>query len=94
LGRLHEALALAHALSHPYSLACARCFAAFVSPLRRDVPAVYEHAEATVTLATEQGFSLWAAYGTSFRGWAQAMPGQTCDALIRYRLYDYGLRTS
>ena len=56
LARLHEALTLAHALSHPFSLACARCWAAFVSQFRRDVSAVHEHAEAAVALATEQGF--------------------------------------
>ena len=76
LARLHEALALAHALSHPYSLAWARCWAAIVSQFRRDVPAVHEHAEAAVALATEQGFPQWAARGTSLRGWALAMQGQ------------------
>ena len=38
LARLHDGLVLAHALSHPYSLAAARCWAAFVSQFRRDVP--------------------------------------------------------
>ena len=61
LARLHEALALAHELSHPYSLALARCWAACVSQFRRDVPAVHEQAEAAVTLSTEQGFPHWAA---------------------------------
>ena len=56
LARLHEALALADALSHPFSLAFARCWAAYVSQFRRDVPAVHEQAEAAVALATEQGF--------------------------------------
>jgi len=75
LVRLHDALALAHELSHPYSLAFARCFAAVVSQFLRDVPAVHDHAEAAVILSTEQGFPLWAAYGTSLRGWALAMQG-------------------
>jgi predicted ATPase len=76
LVRLHDALALAHELSHPYSLAFAWCWAAFVSQVRRDVPAVHEQAEAAITLATEQDFTLWAARGTIFRGWALAMQGQ------------------
>jgi predicted ATPase len=76
LARLHEALALAHALSHPVSLAYVRVFAAVVSQLCRDVPAVHEHAEAAVALATEQGFPSWAAWGTSLWGWATAMQGQ------------------
>jgi hypothetical protein len=64
LPRLHEALALAHALAHPYSLAFAQWWAAWVSQFRRDVPAVHEHAEAAVALSTEQGFPQWAAIGT------------------------------
>jgi predicted ATPase len=76
LVRLHEALALAHELSHPYSLAFAQFWAAWVCQVRRDVLAVHEHAEAAVALATEQGFPLWTATGTSLRGWALAMQGQ------------------
>jgi predicted ATPase len=76
LARLHEALMLAHALSHPFSLGWARCIAAFVSQFLRDVPTVHEQAEAAVALATEQGFPLWVAWGTSLRGWARAMQDQ------------------
>ncbi len=76
LARLHAALALAHELSHPYSLAFARSMAAFVSQWRRDVSAVHEQAEAAVALSTEQGFTQWVALGTSLRGWALAMQGQ------------------
>jgi DNA-binding winged helix-turn-helix (wHTH) protein/predicted ATPase len=76
LVHLHEALALAHELSHPYSLAFVRCQAARFYQGLRDVPAVYEHAEAAVALSTEQGFSFWAAWGTILRGWALAMQGQ------------------
>jgi hypothetical protein len=75
LARVHEALALAHELSHSFSLAWAQCWAAMVSQLRRDVPAAHEHAEAAVALATAQGFPQWAAMGTSMRGWALAMQG-------------------
>jgi predicted ATPase len=85
LARLHEALALAHELSHPYSLAWALCWAAIVSQLRRDVPAVHEHAEATVALSTEQGFPLWAASGTSLRGWALALQGQGAEGIAQVR---------
>jgi predicted ATPase len=76
LARLHDALTLAHELAHPYSLAFAWCWAVIVSQFRRDVSAVHEQAEAAVALATEQGFALWAAMGTSVRGWALAMQGQ------------------
>jgi predicted ATPase len=59
-------------LEGPY----ARFWAAHVYQLHRDVPAVYEHAEAAVALSTEQGFPLWAAAGTSMRGWALALQDQ------------------
>jgi hypothetical protein len=59
LARLHDALALAHELSHPFSLAYARCGAALGYQVRRDGPAVHEQAEAAVVLATEQGFPFW-----------------------------------
>ena len=68
LARVHDALALAHELSHLFSLASARWWAALVYQLHRDVPAVHEHAEAAVALSNEQGFPLWAAIGTSFVG--------------------------
>jgi predicted ATPase len=83
--RLHEALALAHELSHPYSVASAQQGAALISQLRRDVPTVHEHAEAAVALATEQGFPLWTATGTSLRGWALAMQGQGEEGLTQIR---------
>jgi class 3 adenylate cyclase/predicted ATPase len=85
LAHTHEALALAHALAHPYSLASTRCWVAIVSQYRRDVPAVHEHAEATVALSTEQGFPFWAAYGRSLRGWALAMQGQGEAGLAQLR---------
>ena len=76
LARLRETLALAHELSHPFSLAFAWCRAAFVLQFCRDVPAVHEQAKAAVALSTEQGFPQWVALGTSLRGWALAMQGQ------------------
>jgi predicted ATPase/class 3 adenylate cyclase len=85
LGHIHEALALAHAQAHPYGLASARAYAAMVSQVRRDVPAVHEHAEAAVTLATEQGFTQRAAAGTSLRGWALALQGRGAEGLTQVR---------
>jgi predicted ATPase len=76
LARLHEALTLAHALGHPFSLAYARCWATSVYQWCRDVPAVQEQAEAAVALATAQSFPQWTAHGTILRGWALALQGQ------------------
>jgi predicted ATPase len=76
LTRAHDALVVAHELSHPYSLASAQWGAAMVSQFRRDVAVVHEHAEAAVVLSTELGFPLWGALGTSLRGWALARQGR------------------
>src|SRR2546426_3206007 len=46
LARLHDALALAHELSHPFSLAWARGWTSCVYQLLRDMPAVQAQAEA------------------------------------------------
>ena len=85
MARIHEALALAHALSHPFSLACVRCRAAYVYQWHRDVPAVHAQAEAAVALATAQGFPQWAAAGTCLRGWALAMQGQDAEGMAQIR---------
>jgi predicted ATPase len=92
LAHIHEARALAHELPRPYSLAHARCWAAYVYQFRWDVPAVHEQAEAAVALSIEQGFPFWAAAGTILRGWALAMQGQgevgiaqVCQGIAAYR---------
>jgi predicted ATPase len=46
---------------------------------------VHEHAAVAVVLPTEQGFPLWAAMGTSLRGWALAMQGQGEEGLVQVR---------
>ena len=83
--RLHEALALAHALSHPYSLAFARWLGGHCLAVLPRCAAVHEQAEAAVALATEQGFTQWAALGMSLRGWALAMQGQGEAGLAQVR---------
>jgi predicted ATPase len=85
LARAHEALTLAHALSHPYSLAWARRWAACVYQFHRDVQAVHEQADAAVALSTEQGLPLWTAIGTILRGWALAMQGQGEEGMAQVR---------
>jgi predicted ATPase len=85
LAHIHDALTLAHELSHPFSLAWARYWAAMVSQFRHDVAAVHEQAESTVALASAQGFPLWVAGGTSLRGWALAMRGGGEEGMAQVR---------
>jgi predicted ATPase/class 3 adenylate cyclase/DNA-binding winged helix-turn-helix (wHTH) protein len=81
--RSAEALALAQALAHPYSLAMAQYQAAFLSHHRREVPAVQAQAEAVLRLATDQGFPLFVGHGTYLRGWALAMQGEGAAGLAQ-----------
>ena len=83
--RSQEALALAQALAHPYSLALAQYYAAYLHQRRREALAVQAHAEALLTLATAQGFPLWVGLGTCWRGWALAMQGQSEAGLTQLR---------
>jgi predicted ATPase len=80
-----QALTLAQALTHPYSLAVAQFWAAWLHYRRRDVPAVQAQADASLTLATTQGFPLLVGYGTSWRGWALAMQGEGAAGLMQLR---------
>ena len=66
--RSQEALALAQALAHPSSLVLAQLFAATLYHRRREVAAVQAQAEALLTLATAQGFPLWAGCGHMLAG--------------------------
>ena len=80
--RGQDALALAHELKHPFSVAYALCCCAFVSQFRRDVRNAREQAEEAATLATEHGFAAWGALATSFHGWAVAMESKNEKGLV------------
>ena len=69
------ALALAQQLAHPLSLALALYWAAVLHHLRREAPLTQAHAEAAMTLATDQGFPQQFAQATPLRGWALAASG-------------------
>jgi predicted ATPase len=85
LQRSQETIALAEALAHPHSLALAQFFVASLYHRRRDIPAVQAQAEALLTLATAQGFSLWAGFATCWRGWALVMQGESDIGMIQLR---------
>jgi predicted ATPase len=76
LTRLHEALAGAQELSHPYSLARGLSYAALLHGQRREWSTVQERAEAALALSTAQGFGHWVGYATFQRGRALAAQGQ------------------
>jgi predicted ATPase len=76
LKRISEALSSAQQLSHPYSLAYARGIAAGVHQYRREVELTQNMAEASLGLATKQGFTFWSAFQTILLGWVLSKRGR------------------
>jgi predicted ATPase len=72
----HDALSLAQRLSHPLSVALALAFAAILHQFRRDRQTAQECADAAITLATDQGFPYFLAWGIILQGWALTEQGQ------------------
>jgi predicted ATPase len=81
--RSQEALRRAQQLAHPHSLGLVHRWTAAFEQLRGDRRAVYEHAEAAVTLATAYEFPQVAALGTLMRGWALATQGQGPEGMAQ-----------
>ena len=85
LERSHEAFTLAQELSHPFSLAFALNWAAFLHQLRREGQATQKRAEAAMALSAEQGFPVWLGFGTVFKGWALVEQGQREEGIAQLR---------
>jgi predicted ATPase len=83
LVRNDEAVTLAQQSAHPLSLCFALTGAAVFHQWRREGRTVQAHAEAAISLATEQGFPLFRAYGAMLQGWALAQQGQTQEGLAQ-----------
>lgn len=83
--RSQEALALGRELSHPYSLAQAFFWAAWVGDQRGETEAAAEPAEAFLSIGREHGFPRFVAQGNSFRGWLLVEQGQVEKGLEQMR---------
>ena len=70
--RIQDALALADDLSHHFSQAYARSLACQIMQLRGEVAKVQAMSDHAIEIAREQGFGVWVASPTIFRGWAQS----------------------
>jgi predicted ATPase len=85
LQRSQEALTLAQERAHPFSVATALIFAAYLHQYRREAHMTYERAEAALGLSREQGFALRLAQATILRGWALVEQGQGEAGLAQIR---------
>jgi predicted ATPase len=81
LARSQEAVTLAQQHAHPFSLAFALILTAQFHQIRREERLTQERAEATITLATEQGFPNWMAVSSVMRGWALAHQEQVKEGI-------------
>jgi predicted ATPase len=82
---IQAALALAQQLAHPLSLTMAWRWAAVLHHLRREAPLTRAHAEASITMATDQGFPQQVATAMPLRGWALAAQGQVEEGIAQIR---------
>jgi predicted ATPase len=76
-----DAVRLAQGMAHPYSLSFALRGATMFHQLRREVRATQEHAEALISLTTEQDFPHWITQGAILRGWALVHQGQAKEGI-------------
>jgi predicted ATPase len=85
LKRARESVALARALSHPFSLAFAEYFLGFLYQ-RRDEPAPAEGTgDELLTHSLEHGLTDWLAWATILRGWAIARLGRSAEGIERIK---------
>jgi class 3 adenylate cyclase/predicted ATPase len=80
---MHETLDLTHEFAHPFTLAFLHGYTALLYRFRREPQSAQVHAEAAMTLANEQGFAYWVAWGTMLRGWARMEQGQADEGSIQ-----------
>ena len=83
--RSQEAVTMAQALSHPFSLSAAHHFASWLHLLRQEGDATLEQAEAAMTIADDQGFTFFIAFDTMLLGWALAEKGRLQEGISQLR---------
>jgi predicted ATPase len=83
LTQIDAALTLAQQSVHPFSLAFALSCAAVFYPFHREGRCTQEHAEAAISIATDQGFPYWMAICAILRGWALAHQGQATEGIAQ-----------
>ena len=79
--RSHEAVTLAQQITHPIRRASAWSATAMFHQFCREMRAVQEHAEATISVTTVQEFPFWLALGVLLRGWALVHQGQAKEGI-------------
>jgi predicted ATPase len=92
LAQTNAAIAEARGLAHPPSLAMSLSMGARLLSLVGENAALDQLAGQLVAVATEQGFPVWGAAGTIFRGWVKVKNGDVAEgiSLLRSGTAAYG----
>jgi predicted ATPase len=85
LAQSSAAIAEARRLAHPPSLASSLSLGPILLSLVRDNAVLDEWVDQLVTVTTEQGFPLWGASGTIYRGWVKVKNGDVTEGLSLLR---------
>jgi predicted ATPase len=80
-----QAVANAERTGHPFTLAFALAFAAYLHQHLRDVAATRDHARRAMAVATEHGFLHWKYQSMMLLGWALAEQGEVDHGLEEMR---------
>jgi class 3 adenylate cyclase/predicted ATPase len=90
---LHQALSLAHSLSHPSTLRVVLYMAAWFHQCCGEGRAVQECAEALIALCDQYGFTEFAEVGVFWRGWALVEQGRVGEGLRHMSQGQIGFQT-
>ena len=87
----HEGLTLAHEIAHPFSLAFAVHWIAWLHLQRGEMQQAQEHANRLMMLSVDWAFPFWETVGTVFNGGLQTEQGHTDEGipLIRQGIATY-----
>jgi DNA-binding winged helix-turn-helix (wHTH) protein/predicted ATPase len=83
LKKIYAALSLARDVSHPFTFVFALLHSSILHHLRREAQATQECAETEIALCIEQGFALFLAGGSMYRGWALVEQGQGKEGIAQ-----------
>jgi predicted ATPase len=81
----NEALSRAEKLRHPFTLAFALAFRAYLSQHLHDVEGTRDYAKRALAISSDHGFRHWKHQATILGGWALAELGQIDDGLYEIR---------
>jgi predicted ATPase len=81
-----QAIANAEKIRHPFSLAFALVFGAYLCQHLRDVEGTRDHANRAMIIASEHNFLHWKQQAAILRGWALTQAGEIDEGLSQMRL--------